>query len=81
MGRLNLTLDESTLKALDRYARVDKRRRAALARDLIAEALSRRSAMERRRKWAADYAAATPEDLADLREWEAGQLDLLDDDE
>lgn len=79
MARLNLTLDEETWRRLDEHARRSGERRASLARRLLKEALGRRDAMERRERVARDYAAAR-QDVELLRELEAGQLDLLDDD-
>jgi hypothetical protein len=57
MGRLHLTLDDGTSGALARYARREGKPRAALARELIREAIARREALERERKLARDYAA------------------------
>ena len=79
MARLNLTLDEDTLSRLDRDARRVGKPRAELARDLLRETLARREAAERTRKLAADYARGRDDDGALLREIEAGQLELMDD--
>ena len=81
MARLNLTLDESTTAMLSRYARVDGRRRATLARELLHDALSRRQAAERGRRLAADYAHGRKDDRRVLADLEGGQLDLLVDDD
>ena len=80
MARLNLTLDEETWRRLDEHARRSGERRASLARRLLKEALGRRDLIQRRQRVAQDYAAAGPRDAELLRELEAGQLDLLDDD-
>lgn len=79
--RLNLTLDESTSGALARHARREGKPRAALARELIREAIARREALERERKLAADYAAGRSDARQLLRDLEAAQLELLDDEE
>src|SRR5882672_8179360 len=50
MGRLRLTLDEATSEALARHARQQGKPRAALARELIREAITRREALERQRR-------------------------------
>lgn len=81
MERLNLTLDEGTLGALTRHARRDGRPRAALARELISEALARREALARQRKLAQDYAAGRDDALELFAELETAQLELLDDEE
>ena len=79
--RLNLTLDESTSGALARHARREGKPRAALARELIREAIARREALERERKLASDYAAGRSEARQLLQDLEAAQLELLDDEE
>lgn len=78
MERLNLTLDESTSGALARHARREGKPRAALARELIREAIARREAIERQRKLARDYAAGRSDAEELLSEMEAAQLELLD---
>ena len=78
MERLNLTLDEGTSGALARHAQREGKPRASLARELIAEALARREALDRRRKLARDYAAGRGDALEVLGDLEAGQLELLD---
>ena len=52
--------------------------RAALARRLVHEGLDRREALALRRKLAADYAAGRADSKDLLRDFEPGQLDLLD---
>jgi metal-responsive CopG/Arc/MetJ family transcriptional regulator len=81
MDRLNLTLDESTSGALDRHARREGKPRAALARELIREAIAQREALERERKLARDYAAGRSDARQLLQDLEAAQLELLDDEE
>jgi hypothetical protein len=78
MNRLNLTLDDVTWEALGEHARVRGKARAAMARELIQEAMERREAVARRRKLASDYAADAG-DLELLAQIEAAQLELLDD--
>ena len=81
MGRLNLTLDDDTLSWLTRTAKRVGRRRATVAREILREGLARREALERARKLAADYAAGRPDARALLDELEAGQLDVLGDED
>lgn len=78
MERLNLTLDEGTSGALSRHARREGKPRAALARELIREAIAQRDARERERKLARDYAAGRNDARQLLRELETAQLELLD---
>jgi DNA-binding GntR family transcriptional regulator len=78
MERLNLTLDEGTSGALSRHARREGKPRAALARELIREAIAQRDALERERKLARDYAAGRSDARQLLRELETAQLELLD---
>ena len=78
MGRLRLTLDEGTAEALARHARQAGKPRAALARELIREAITRREALERQRRLARDYTAGRSDARQLLRNLEAAQLDLLD---
>jgi metal-responsive CopG/Arc/MetJ family transcriptional regulator len=79
MARLNLTLDKDTLRELDRHTKRSGKPRAALARELLREALARREAAERRQQLAADYAAGRGDARALLKDLEAGQLELTDD--
>jgi metal-responsive CopG/Arc/MetJ family transcriptional regulator len=81
MARVNLTLDEETFAELDRHTKLLGKPRAALARDLLTEALARRRAAERRKKLAADYAAGREDARALLRDLESAQLELMDDEE
>jgi 4'-phosphopantetheinyl transferase EntD len=81
MARLNLTLDPDTFRELDRYTRQLGKPRARVAKELLREGLERRRAAERRRKLAADYVAGRSDARAALRDLEAAQLGLLDDDE
>ena len=78
MDRLNLTLDAGTLGALTRHAKTQGRPRAAIARELIREALARREALEKQRKLARDYAAGRGDARELLADLEGAQLDLLD---
>ena len=77
MDRLNLTLDHDTSGALARHARHEGKPRAALARELIMEALARREAVAQRRKLARDYVAGRDDAKELLAELERGQLELL----
>jgi hypothetical protein len=77
MERLNLTLDEGTSVALARHARRDGKPRAALARELIREAIARRDAVERQQKLARDYAAGRADARQLLDDLEAGQFEIL----
>ena len=79
MARLNLTLDEDTLRQLDRYTKRSGKPRAALARELLREGLAQRESAERRKQLAADYAAGRGDARALLKDLEAGQLELMDD--
>jgi plasmid stability protein len=73
MARLNLTLDSDTLSELKRRARRAGRPCAAVARELLREALDRRGAVARRRKLARDYADGARDAREILRDLEAGQ--------
>jgi hypothetical protein len=77
MDRLNLTLDEVTFEALARHAQREGKPRAALARELIGEAIAHREAAARRRKLAHDYAAGRVDGRQLLADLEGGQLELL----
>lgn len=79
MDRLNLTLDSGTSVALTRHARRAGRPRAAIARELIQEALARREAVEQRQKLARDYAAGRQDARELLEDLEAAQRELLED--
>ena len=81
MARVNLTLDEETFAELDRHTRLLGKPRAALARELLTEALAGRRAAERRRQLAADYAAGRKDAQALLRDLELAQLELMDNEE
>lgn len=81
MPRLNLTLDEGTFQELRKHASRASRPAAALARELVQEGVRRREAAERRRILARDYAAGRRDARALLEDFEAPQLDLLNDDE
>jgi hypothetical protein len=55
--------------------------RAALARELLREALDRRDAVERARRLAADYTAGRSDARKLLDDLEGGQLELLGDED
>lgn len=77
MERLNLTLDAVTSTVLQRHARREGKPRAALARELIREALNQREALERLKKLAQDYAGGRSDTRALLADFEHAQLELL----
>lgn len=79
MDRLNLTLDPDTSSALDKHARKERKPRAAVARELIQEAIRRRDEVAQRRKLARDYVAGRADAREVLDDLELPQLDLLDD--
>ena len=81
MARLNLTLDDDTFRQLDRHTKRSGKPRAALARELLREGLAQREAAERRKQLAADYAAGRSDARTLLRDLEAGQLELMDDED
>ncbi|HEU4733974.1 MAG TPA: ribbon-helix-helix protein, CopG family [Kofleriaceae bacterium] len=81
MERLNLTLDEGTSGALARHAKREGKPRAALARELIREAIARREALQAQRKLARDYAAGRSDARQILRDLERAQIELLDEDD
>jgi hypothetical protein len=81
MERLNMTLDEPTACALRKHARLDGKPRAAMARELLREALGRREALERAKNLARDYDAGRRDARELLAELEAAQLDLLGSDD
>ena len=79
MERLNLTLDERTSGALSRHARREGKPRAALAREMIREAIAHREALAHQRKLARDYAAGRNDAKEILNDLETAQLELLGD--
>jgi len=79
MARLNLTLDKDTIRQLDRHTKRSGKPRAALARELLREALARREALERRQRLARDYASGRSDARTLLSDFESAQLELLDD--
>ena len=81
MERLNLTLDADTARVLSQHAREHGRPRAALARELIREALDRRVERERRLQLARDYAAGRQDAAEILADLERGQLELIESDD
>jgi len=81
MERLNLTLDDGTSEALGRVAKKQGKARAGVARELIKVGLQQLEAKERREKLARDYAAGREDAREVLRESEAGQLELLGDED
>ncbi len=79
MSRLNLTLDDDTIRVLMRHAARQDLAVAAFVRLLIREALEQREALARRRKLAADYAAGRSDVREMLTDLERPQLEgLLD---
>ena len=78
MERLNLTLDADTSRALKRHALRQRKPRAALARELIREAIHQRDLRAREEQMARDYAEGRAETAALLGDMEAAQLELLE---
>jgi hypothetical protein len=78
MERLNLTLDPDTSIALNRHAKRQRKPRAALARELIREAIEHRETLAQRQQLARDYTSGRADAAALLAEMEAAQLDLLE---
>ncbi|HEV3189899.1 MAG TPA: hypothetical protein VGY54_05345 [Polyangiaceae bacterium] len=78
MNRVNLTLDDDLASALKRYSGRAKRPQAAVARELIREAIQQRDARERLQQLARDYAAGRDDAAALLSELEVSQLELLE---
>lgn len=81
MARVNLTLDEETFRQLERHASQLHKPRARLVVEIVREGLARRESAARRRRLAADYAAGRADARSVLADFEAAQLDLLDDDD
>jgi hypothetical protein len=81
MDRLNLTLDGDTYIALEVYAKKHGLPRAAVARQLVQEGLSRYEALERRRALARDYASERTETRDLLDALGSSQLELLERDD
>ncbi len=79
MNRLNLTLDADTASALERHSRRGKMPRAAVARELIREAIQQREARERLQRLAKDYASGRADAADLLADMEVAQLELLED--
>ena len=81
MARINLTLDRDTYAELDRHAKRAGKPRARVIRDMLAEGLARHAQRERRQVLARDYAAGRADARTLLKDLEAPQLDLLDDED
>jgi hypothetical protein len=81
MTRLNLTLDKDTYAELASHAKRLGKPQARVAKELLAEALARRALRERRQRLARDYAAARADAGRLLKDHEAAQLELLDDED
>lgn len=79
MPRLNLTLENYTIERLEERANDQGRARAAVARELLNEALDRLERQERQERLARDYAADRDDAAKVLAEFDAGQLELLGD--
>jgi hypothetical protein len=75
MSRLNLTLKESTMKALSRYAK--GRPTARVARELLEDALAREAKAQVLRKLAHDYAAGRHDALELLADFEPLAVEVL----
>lgn len=81
MARINLTLDRDTYCELEEHARRARKPRARVVKELVVEGLARHAARERRQRLARDYAAGRADARALLKDLEAGQLGLLDDED
>ncbi len=81
MVRLNVTLDRHTYAELEKQARQLKKPCAQIAKEILAEGLARRTVTERRKKLAADYRAGRADARMILRDLEAPQWELFDDEE
>jgi hypothetical protein len=79
MARLNMTLETDTLIRLEERANDRGIARAAVARELLIDALDRLERRERKERLARDYAADRDDAARVLAELEAGQIELLDD--
>jgi len=81
MGRLNLTLDDATLAALNRDARKAGTRTATHARRLLREAVARRELAERRQAWAEAYRADRADAHRLTEDLAAPTFEMLDDED
>jgi hypothetical protein len=81
MARLNLTLDHDTYVELEEHARRANKPRARIVKELLIEGLSRHKARARRERLARDYAAGRADARKALSDLEAGQLELLGDED
>ena len=77
MERLRLTIDAGTSGALARHARRAGKPRAALARELLQEAIERREALERQREVARDAAAGRDDAEVLLEDMEIAQREIM----
>jgi predicted transcriptional regulator len=77
MTRLNVTLDQETYAALSRHAKLVRKPRANVAKEILAEGLARRNATAQRKKLAADYRAGRADARTLLKDFESPQLELL----
>lgn len=78
MARINLTLDDATMRDLRRHAQMLARPAAGLARELLEEGIRRREAAARRLALARDYAAGRKDARRLLSDLEGAQLDTWD---
>ena len=81
MARVNLTLDRETFRELDAHAKRVGKPKARAATDLVRAGLERQQAAERRTRLVRDYAAQHADAGEALRDLEAGQLELLGDED
>lgn len=81
MARLNLTLDHDTYVELEEHARRANKPRARIVKELLIEGLSRHKTRARRERLARDYAAGRADARKALSDLEAGQLELLGDED
>lgn len=81
VARLNLTLDDDTLAALNREARQAGVRVATHARLLLAEAVARHQLLQRRRVWAEAYQADRADASKLVADLEPATFELLGDED
>ena len=71
MTRLNLALDQETSAALDRHAKLVRKPRAHVAREILTEGLARRDVAAQHKKPAADYRAGRADARTLLKDFES----------
>ncbi len=81
MARVNLTLHKEMFRELDAHAKRVGKPKARAARELVRAGLERQQATERRARLARNYAAQHADAGEVLRDLEAGQFELLGDED